>query len=122
MPILQLLGSNHHLPLLHMSKRFICIEETKERINEFEIGCMINPDFHGNKSIREQVDKSMNDMSVAITQPFIKNTFSKNNTSVLTLLMLHETRIMNPKKCFRALSCVIYTILNNYFCIDYLSC
>ena len=26
MPILPLLGANHHLPLLYMDKRFICIE------------------------------------------------------------------------------------------------
>ena len=49
MPMLPLLGYNHCLPLLHMDKTFIWIEETGERINEFEIGCMINPTFHVNK-------------------------------------------------------------------------
>ena len=29
MPILPLLGNNHRLPLLHMNKRFIGLEETK---------------------------------------------------------------------------------------------
>ena len=43
MRMLQLLGSNQCLPLLHMSKRFILLEETGKRINDFEIGYMINP-------------------------------------------------------------------------------
>ena len=30
------------------------------------------------------------------------------------------TRKKNPKKIFIVLSCVIYTIINNYVCIDYL--
>ena len=34
-PILSLLGVNHHLPLLHKYKSFICLEETSDRINEF---------------------------------------------------------------------------------------
>ena len=29
MPILTLLGDNHHLPSLHTAKRFICLEEAK---------------------------------------------------------------------------------------------
>ena len=36
--------------------------------------------------------------------------------------MFHEKIIKNPKKYFRVLSCVIYTILKNSVCIDYLAC
>ena len=57
-----------------------------------------------------------------ITQSFIKSTLSKKNTSVLTLIMFHETRGENPKKYFRVLSCVIYTIIDNFVCTDYLAC
>ena len=57
-----------------------------------------------------------------ITQPFIKSTLANNNNIVLALIMLYETRADNPKKAFRLLSCVIYTIINNYVCIDYLAC
>ena len=31
--IQSLLGNNHCLPLSHMAKRFICLEETNQRIN-----------------------------------------------------------------------------------------
>ena len=57
-----------------------------------------------------------------ITQLFIKSTSAKKNTSVLALIIFYEIRSDNPKKYFRVLSCVIYTIIKNYVCIDYLAC
>ena len=54
-----------------------------------------------------------------ITKPFIKATLAKNNTSVLALIMFYETRAY--KKYYRVFSCVIYTIIKNYICIDYLA-
>ena len=44
-----LLGTNHRLPLSHIDKSYIWIEETKERINEFSIGYMINPTLNINR-------------------------------------------------------------------------
>ena len=64
----------------------------------------------------------MNNTFGALTQPFIKRTSSKNNTSVLQLLMFHETGVLNPKKDFKVLSYVIYTIIDSCVCIDSLSC
>ena len=55
-----------------------------------------------------------------ITQPFIKATLLKNNTSVLALIMFYETR--SDKIYYRVLSFVIYTTIKDYFCIDYLAC
>ena len=46
MPMLPLLGTNHRLLLYHMAKRFICIEETVERINDCDIEYMINQSLH----------------------------------------------------------------------------
>ena len=89
MPILPLLGDNNFIPLLHMSKRFIRLEEIKEHINEFENVYMINPDLDFNKAFREQVEKCTNNTFGALTQPFIKNKLLKNNTSLLALLMFH---------------------------------
>ena len=54
----------------------------------------------------------------AITQPLIKDTLLKNNTSVLALIMFYETR--SDKKVFRVLSCVIYTTIKNYVYIYHL--
>ena len=121
MRMLSLLWINHRLPLFHMAKRFIWINE-KKRINEFTIGYMINPGFNVNKSFREQVEKCMYTTFGEITQPFIKSTLSKNSTSVLASIMFYEKRADNPKKAYRVLNCVIYTIIKNYVCIDYLAC
>ena len=60
MPVLPLLGDNHCLPLLHTAKRFIWLEETCERIINFEIGYTINLSLHVNKEFMEQVEKCMN--------------------------------------------------------------
>ena len=73
------------------------------------------------KTSREQVKKCMNNPSSQITQPFIRSTLAKNKTRVLALLIFYEIR-KNPKKAFKMLSCVIYTIISNYACIDYLAC
>ena len=74
MPMLPLLGDNHRLPLFHMDKHFIWLEKTGERINEFEIGYMINPRLNVNISFKEQVGKYMNTKFGELTQPFIKTT------------------------------------------------
>ena len=66
-----LLGDNHCLPLSHMAKSFIWIEETSDHINEFEIGYMINTTLHVNKSFMKQVINCMNNTFGALTQPFI---------------------------------------------------
>ena len=83
---------------------------------------MINPALNVNKSFREQVEKCMYTTFGEITQPFIKSTLSKNSTSVLASIMFYEIRADNPKKAYRLLNCVIYTIIKNYVCIDYLAC
>ena len=56
-----------------------------------------------------------------ITQPLIKATLEKKNTSVLELIIFYERRADTPKKAFRLLSYVIYTIIKNYVCIDYIA-
>ena len=66
-----------------MTKRFIWIEEKKERIHKFLIGYMINPTFNINKAFREQVNKCMKNTFSAITQPHIKTTLAKKKTMVL---------------------------------------
>ena len=77
MPMLSLLGVNHCLPVFHVSKSFIWINETKQRINEFIIGYMINPGLNVNKAFRKQVENFMYTTFGEITQPFIKTTLEK---------------------------------------------
>ena len=77
MAMLPLLGGNHFLPLLHMAKHFIWIEETGKRINQFEIGYMIDPSLYVNKAFKEQVEKCINTTFGELSQNFIKNTLSK---------------------------------------------
>ena len=55
MAMLLLLGANYRLPLFHMAKRFIWINETKQ-INEFKIGYMINTGLNVNKTFIGQVE------------------------------------------------------------------
>ena len=57
-----------------------------------------------------------------IKQPFIKTKLSKKNTRALELIMFYETRGYNLKKYFRVSSCVVYSIIENYVCIDYIDC
>ena len=59
---------------------------------------MINPNLLVNKALREQLDTCMNITFITLTQPFIKNTVSKNNTSVLAFIIFHETRCVKAKK------------------------
>ena len=59
-------------------------------MNKFEIGYMNNPGLYVNKAFRDQVGKYMNITFGELTHYFIKGTLSKNNTSVLALMMFHE--------------------------------
>ena len=99
---------------------FIWINETKKRINEFNIGYMMNPGFNVNKTFIEQMKKCMFTTFGAIAQPFIKSTLLKKKTIVLILTMFYEKRAKNI--AYRVCSCSIYTIIERYVCIHYLAC
>ena len=45
----------------------------------------------------------------------------KNNTFVMALIMIYETVGMSKTNVIIVLSCVVYTVIYNYVCIDYLS-
>ena len=55
MDIKSLFGTNHRLPLSHMAKSYIWIEEKNQRINEVSIEFMMNPNLSINKAQKEQV-------------------------------------------------------------------
>ena len=50
-----MLGANCCMPLLHISKSYLWIEETSQRINEFSFGYMYNPTLYTKKVFRKQV-------------------------------------------------------------------
>ena len=50
----------------------------------------------------------------------IRNVLNKSNTCVIVIIIFYDNRTTNPMKVFRGLSCALYTILENYFCIDYI--
>ena len=54
------------------------------------------------------------------TTSHINTILLKKNTRVLALVIFYENRKTNPRKMFKVLSCVIYTIIDKYVCIDYL--
>ena len=72
-----------------------------------------------NKVFREQVKLFMKTTFYTSTMTQISKISLKTNTRVLALVMFYDNR-KNTKKFFRVLSCVIYTIIRNYDCIDYL--
>ena len=103
-----------------MAKSYIWLEETNQRINEFYIGYMMNPNLIINKAFKEQVKVCMKTTISTSTMTHIIKILLKPNTRVLALVMVFDNRNKYAKKMSRVLSCVIYTIISKYVCIDYL--
>ena len=77
MDVQSMLGTNHRLPLSHMSQSCIWLEETNQHINEFSIGYMMNPNLSINKYFKEQVKICMKNIFGTITQQHISQILSK---------------------------------------------
>ena len=86
-----MLGTNCCMPLLHMSKRYIWIEETNKLINEFSIGYMMNPTLNRNRAFKDQVKVCSKNTFVPDTNSHIAKTLAKNNTRVLALVIFYES-------------------------------
>ena len=115
-----MLGTNFRMPLLHISKSYIWLEETNQRINEFSIGYMMNPTLYSNRAFKDQLKLCLKHTFGPDTNPHISRTLQKPNTRVLTLVIFYESGEKIIRKLFRVLSCVIYNIIEKYVCIDYL--
>ena len=92
MDIQSMLGTNHCLPLSHMAKSYIWLEETNQLVNEFSIEYMMNPNLSINKAFKDQVKICMKTTFVTMTQQHISKFLSKTNTRVVALLMFYEIR------------------------------
>ena len=110
MDIQYLLGPNHHPPLSKMDKSFIWLEEKKQRINEFYIGYMMNPDLNTNKVFREQVKVYLKTTFYTSTMTQTSKILLKPNTRVLALVMFYENR----KKCKENVQSVELCNIYNY--------
>ena len=115
-----MLGTNCCRPLLYMSKSYIWLEETNQLINEFSIGYMMNTNLNTNKAFRDQVKACLKNTFGPSTNIHIGITLSEKITRVLALVILYDNAKIYIRKIFRVLSCVIYTLIGKYVCIDYL--
>ena len=81
---------------------------------------MMNSNLNTNKVFRDQVKVCLKNIFGPSTNIHIRKILSKKNTRVLALVIFDENRKKSTRKMFRVLSCVIYTIIVKYVCIDYL--
>ena len=87
MHIKSMLGTNNRLPLSHISKSYIWLEETDKVINEFSIVYMMNPNLSINKYFKEQVKVCMKTKFSTSTMTHISKILLKPNTRVFSLVM-----------------------------------
>ena len=114
------LGANFRISLIHMSKRKMYIEITNEQINEFYFAYMCNPTLYKHKVFKEQVKLCLNNTFGADTNKQINVILKRPNTRVIALILIYEHGSYSTIKIFKVLSCVVYTIIDKYVCIDYL--
>ena len=81
---------------------------------------MLNPILNKNKAFKYQVKACLSNKFGADTNKHINKTLMNWDTRLLALVVFYELRTFNRRKMFRVLSCVIYTIIYRYVCIDYL--
>ena len=81
---------------------------------------MLNPHLNKYKAFKDQVKSCLSSTFGADTNKHINKTLMKRDTRVLSLVVFYELGNINPGKMFKVLSCVIYTIIDRYVCIDYL--
>ena len=105
-----------------MSKIMVRCYSTDESINQFAIGCMINPSLKCNKVFREQVEKFLSVSFHENTMETIKYCLRKKYKCVMSIIIFYDNNRLKPKKVYRVLSFVVYSFVENYVCIEYLSC
>ena len=83
---------------------------------------MINPSLKFNNASRTTVEKCLSFSFYARTMKKIKDFLMRKNTCVMALIMIYENNGEIPKQLYRVLSCVVYYLIENYICIEYLLC
>ena len=72
-----------------MSKSYIWLEETNQRINEFSIGYTMNPNFYRNRDFKDQVKVCFKNTFGPDTIWHINKILQKKNTRVLALVIFY---------------------------------
>ena len=82
-----MLVANLCMPLLHMSKSYIWIEEKNQPINEFSFEYMMNPTLYQNKDFKEHVKVCFRNTFGPDTTSHINTILTEKNTRVLALVI-----------------------------------
>ena len=83
---------------------------------------MINPLLNCNRVFRQQVEECLSFTFHSRIMETIKYCLRKNNTCVMALIFMNDNNGVKPKKMYKVLTCVLYSLMENYVCFDYLSC
>ena len=86
-PLLSLVGVNHFQPILHISKIMVHFYSIYEHINQFPIGCIINPSLNVNKMFREKVENFLTTTFHDNTMVTIRDVMKNNNTCVIAVIL-----------------------------------
>ena len=90
--------------------------EVRIKTPQFQLGYMSNPGLNVNRAFKKKVEKSSNDIWQGYNG-YYQNLFRKENSCVLSLLAFDENiKIV----IFKVLGSVLYCIIDNYLCVDYL--
>ena len=108
--IQSLLGTNHRLPISHMAKSYIWLEESNQRINELSIVYMMNPNFSVNKAFKDQVKVCLKTTFSTSTLSHISKILLKPDTRVLSLVIFFDNR----NKCRENVKSVELCNIYNY--------
>ena len=92
MGIKYLLGTNYSLPLSHMAKSYIWLEETNQRINYFSVVYMMNPNLNRNKIFREQMKVCIKTTFSTSTMTHMSEILLKPNARVLSSVVFFDNR------------------------------
>ena len=89
-------------------------------MNEFSFAYICNPHLHINKMFTDQVKICLSRTFGDDTVKQINIILKKRYTRVIALIMIYEIGNFSTIKLFKVLSCVVYTMIEKYVCIEYL--
>ena len=89
-------------------------------MNEFSFAYTCNPTLYKHKVFKDQVKSCLGNTFGTDTNKHINDILLRPNTRVITLIVNYEHGSFSTRFFFKVLSCVVYTIIYKYMCIEYL--